>query len=68
MEEIAQNGNYSQDDVEEALAVVQEFDPTGVGARDLRECLLMQLKAFDPENTLAQQIVSDHLKQLQIIS
>jgi RNA polymerase sigma-54 factor len=45
--------------------VVQDFDPIGVGARDLRECLLLQLKAFDPTNTLAQQIVSEYLKQVQ---
>src|SRR5713226_8828610 len=36
LEEIAQNGRYSMEDVEEALTVVQEFDPLGVGARDLR--------------------------------
>jgi RNA polymerase sigma-54 factor len=65
LEEIAQNGRYSAEDVEEALAVVHEFDPPGVAARDLRECLLMQLKVLDPQNTLAQQIVSDHLKLLQ---
>ncbi|HUL15819.1 MAG TPA: RNA polymerase factor sigma-54 [Terriglobales bacterium] len=64
-EELAQDGKYSQDDLEDALAVVQDFDPIGVGTRDLRECLLRQLKAFDPQNTLAQQIVSDHLKQVQ---
>jgi RNA polymerase sigma-54 factor len=64
-EELAQEGKYSQDDLDDALAVVQDFDPIGVGARDLRECLLLQLKAFDPQNTLAQQIVSDHLKQVQ---
>jgi RNA polymerase sigma-54 factor len=65
VEELAQNGKYSQDDLDDAIAVVQDFDPIGVGARDLRECLLLQLKAFDPQNTLAQQIVSDHLKQVQ---
>jgi len=64
-EELIQNGKYSQDDLDDALAVVQDFDPIGVGARDLRECLLLQLKAFDPQNTLAQQIVSEHLKQVQ---
>src|SRR6202007_1159655 len=53
-EELTQNGKYSQDDLEDALAVVQDFDPIGVGTRDLRECLLRQLKAFDPQNTLAQ--------------
>jgi RNA polymerase sigma-54 factor len=65
LEELMQGGKYSQDDLDDALAVVQDFDPIGVGARDLRECLLLQLKAFDPQNTLAQQIVSEHLKQVQ---
>jgi RNA polymerase sigma-54 factor len=64
-EELLQEGKYTQDDLDDALAVVQDFDPIGVGARDLRECLLLQLKAFDPANTLAQQIVSEHLKQVQ---
>jgi len=64
-EELLQEGKYTQDDLDDALAVVQDFDPIGVGARDLRECLLLQLKAFDPTNTLAQQIVSEHLKQVQ---
>jgi len=64
-EELLQDGKYTQDDLEDAIAVVQDFDPIGVGTRDLRECLLLQLKAFDPQNTLAQQIVSEHLKQVQ---
>ena len=41
VEELAQDGKYSQDDLEDAIAVVQDFDPIGVGARDLRECLLL---------------------------
>jgi len=65
VEELSQDGKYNQDDLEDAMAVVQDFDPIGVGARDLRECLLLQIKAFDPQNTLAAQVVSDHLKQLQ---
>src|SRR5881296_253567 len=65
LEELSQNGTCPAEDIEEALTVVQEFDPLGVGARDLRECLLLQLKTLDPQNTLAQQIVSEHLKQVQ---
>src|ERR1700729_4042421 len=65
LEELAAVGNYSMEDVEEALTMVQEFDPPGVGARDLQECLLMQLKLIDPQNTLAQQIIAEHLKLLQ---
>ena len=64
-EELSQEGKYSQEDIEDAIAVVQEFDPLGVGARDLRECLLLQLKTLDAQNVLAQQIVSEHLKQVQ---
>ena len=42
--------------------MVQEFDPLGVAARDLRECLLIQLQTLDPQNTLAWQIVSEPLE------
>ena len=45
--------------------MVQEFDPPGVAARDLPECLLLQIKMIDPQNTLAQQIIAEHLKLLQ---
>jgi RNA polymerase sigma-54 factor len=61
LDEVALNGGYLMDDVEEALAVVQEFDPLGVGARNLRECLLIQLHVLDPQNTLAHQLVSECL-------
>jgi RNA polymerase sigma-54 factor len=64
-EELTQQGKCALEDVEEALAVVQEFDPLGVAARDLRESLLLQLKALDPQNQLALQIVSEYLKQVQ---
>src|SRR5277367_2643880 len=47
LDEIVQSGNYSMEDVEEALAMVQEFDPPGVGARNLEECLILQVKVID---------------------
>jgi len=65
LEEIAQTGGHSLGDVQEALSLIQVFDPVGVAARDVRECLLNQLHTLAPENTLAQQIVSGYLKQLQ---
>ncbi|MGD1211577.1 MAG: RNA polymerase factor sigma-54 [Candidatus Acidiferrales bacterium] len=65
LEEIAESGNYSAEDIEEALTMVQEFDPPGVAARDLQECLLLQIKVLDPQSTLAQQIITEHLKLLQ---
>jgi RNA polymerase sigma-54 factor len=65
VEEIAYSAGCTVAEAEEALKLVQEFDPPGVAARDLRECLLIQLRTLDPQNTLAQQIVSEHLKLLQ---
>jgi RNA polymerase sigma-54 factor len=65
LEGIAQSSSCTVAEAEEALKLVQEFDPPGVAARDLPECLLIQLRTLDPQNTLAQQIVSEHLKLLQ---
>src|SRR5205807_7949689 len=49
----------------QSLSLVQQIEPVGIASRDLRECLLLQLRVLAPKNTLSQQIVSDHLKQLQ---
>ena len=49
----------------EALKIVQSLDPAGVGARDLRECLLLQLTSRNAEGGVAWHIVSDHLKLLE---
>src|SRR5207245_9030574 len=43
-EEMALNSGIPQDDFERILALIQFFYPAGVGARDLRECLLIQLR------------------------
>jgi len=55
----------SSDTVERVLRTLQTFDPPGVAARDLRECLLLQLKFLDSKNSLAFKIVSDHLHDLE---
>lgn len=49
--------------LEEVLAIIREFHPTGVGARDLRECLLLQLARVSQgeESELARRIVEEHL-------
>ncbi|MBW2039506.1 MAG: RNA polymerase factor sigma-54 [Deltaproteobacteria bacterium] len=47
--------------VEEVLHTIQSFDPPGVGARDLRECLLIQLRGFTERDPLAEAIVETHL-------
>ncbi len=64
-EEIAAMGPYSQEEVETGLHTVQDFDPPGVGARDVRECLLLQIAFHDMEGTPAEIIVRDHFELLQ---
>jgi RNA polymerase sigma-54 factor len=65
LEEIAGMGPYGPDDVELALHLVQEFDPTGVASRDLRECLLIQLSFHDMEGSPAETIVREHMDLLE---
>ena len=65
VEEICDMGNYERESVERALALVQEFDPIGVGARDLRECLLIQLRHLELAGTPVETMVTDHLDLLQ---
>ena len=65
LDELSTSGGHELSLVEQALAAVQQFDPPGVAARDLRECLLLQIEMLAPENKLARQIVSDYLKHLQ---
>ena len=51
-------------EVEGVLAVIQGFDPAGVGARDLRECLLIQLRQLDMDDSLASCIIRHHLDEI----
>lgn len=51
-------------DLEETLKVIHNFDPVGVGAEDLRECLMIQLRRLGKENTLEARIVDTHLDDL----
>src|SRR5438270_13065005 len=59
-EEIAAAGPYDPADVEKAITAIQSLDPIGVGARDLRECLLLQLDLLEVDNPLVEAIVRDH--------
>lgn len=50
-------------EAQEMLETIQGFDPPGIAATGLQECLLLQLREMDKEDTLAYRIVSDHFKQ-----
>ncbi len=64
VEEIAEATRASSAEVEEVLLKVQGMDPPGVGARDLREALLIQLERKGTGAMLAREIVRDHLDLL----
>ena len=64
IEEIAQSLNILVKAVENTLQLVQQFEPTGVGARSASECLLIQLKAAKEDNPLIEKIVKNHLQDV----
>jgi RNA polymerase sigma-54 factor len=65
VEEIAAMGDWPVADVERALQHVQTFDPIGVAARDLQECLWLQIRHLGLEGTPTEKIVTEHLRLLQ---
>ncbi len=65
LEELCQVANCTMDQANKALEIVQSMDPLGVGARDLRECLSLQLQSLDLKDSLAYKIVQEHLPSLE---
>jgi RNA polymerase sigma-54 factor len=65
LEEIAAEGGHTLEDLEAALKEVQALDPAGVSARDLRECLLLQIESRNGRGGVAWQIIADHLRLLE---
>jgi RNA polymerase sigma-54 factor len=63
-EEMALNTGLPQEDFENMLTLIQSFYPPGVGARDLRECLLIQLKREGRQASLEYKIISEHMQDL----
>ncbi|HEX7051300.1 MAG TPA: RNA polymerase factor sigma-54, partial [Longimicrobiales bacterium] len=55
---------FAVEEAEQMLRVIQGFDPPGIGARNLRECLLLQLEDAEREDTLAYRIIHDFFDQL----
>ncbi|HYU80668.1 MAG TPA: RNA polymerase factor sigma-54 [Vicinamibacterales bacterium] len=65
VDEIANMGPWPIEDVERALKLIHGFDPIGVAARDLQECLTLQLRHLGLEGTPTERIVSEYLRLLQ---
>jgi len=56
--------DFTVDDLKKALKLVQQLDPPGVGARDLRECLLIQMAQSTDDMSFEYRIVADHMDAL----
>jgi RNA polymerase sigma-54 factor len=65
LEELAEEAEISPEAVEEVLKKVQEFDPPGVAARDLRECLLIQARLMGADDEVVMAIITRHLGNLE---
>lgn len=64
-EEIAQECQVSIEEVDEVISMIQLFDPPGIAARNLKECLLIQLRQREPEGSFSELIVENYLPFLQ---
>ena len=60
--EISKSSGFSSESLEEVLKKVQKFDPSGVGARDLKECILIQYEALGEKDALLEQILASYFE------
>ena len=65
LQEIAAASSATEEDVQDVLECIQEFDPPGVAARDLRECLLIQAWNLGMKGSVVESILQNHLGDLE---
>jgi len=65
IEEIIDGTKTQRESVEKALSLIQGFDPIGVGARNVMECLLLQVKALNLGGTLVEKIIINNMDELE---
>ncbi len=63
--QICEEEKVEIEDLEDALSLINEFDPPGVGARDLKECLLIQAKILEEDTNDMVLLINNHLKDLE---
>jgi RNA polymerase sigma-54 factor len=66
IDEIAEQNNAEKTEVEAALGKIQDFDPPGIAARDLKECLLIQARLLGVLSPLMEAIIQCHMKDLEL--
>lgn len=65
VDELAKQADMPLKTMERALELIQSFDPSGVGARTLQECLLIQVRQLDWQGTTVEKIIQQHLPDLE---
>ncbi len=65
VEELAVQADVTAEEIEEVLFLMQSFDPIGICARDLKECLLLQANNLGLENSLVNRIIRNHINHLE---
>ncbi len=63
--QICEEEKFELADVEDTLSLIHEFDPPGVGARDLKECLLIQAKHLEEDTQDLVYLINNHIKDLE---
>ena len=64
VEEISKEFGVEQDKIQIVLDAIQNFEPAGVGARNLKECLLIQLKHQGTDDPLAKEVINNYLEDI----
>lgn len=64
-DELSRLLNVSNEDIERLIKLIQGFDPIGVCARDLKECLLIQVEQLELKETLVEDIILNHLEDIE---
>jgi len=62
--ELAETTGHELSEIEDVLAVIQEFDPIGVGAQDLKECLMLQLARVGMDESITAELIQHHMDAL----
>jgi RNA polymerase sigma-54 factor len=65
LEELTEKTPFSFYELEDGLCIIQELDPPGVGARNLQECLTLQVKDYGKDKKVLTDIINQHLKLLE---
>jgi len=64
--EIASKVNFTVEQTEAVLNRIQEFDPVGVAARDIQECLILQAERLGDDREIIEQVIREHLHELEL--